>query len=147
MRAYLFLGLFEALAGMAAYFYVLSRGGWEWGTALAVTDPLYLQATTACLVGIVVTQIVNLFCCRSDERSAFAMSARRNPLIALGIAVELGLTLAIVYSPLGHRLFGTAPLPIDIWLFTLPWAGLMVAAEELRKLVVRRRLRSAASRT
>jgi calcium-translocating P-type ATPase len=139
LRAYLFLGGFEALAGMATYFYVLSRGGWAWGTALSASDPLYLQATTGCLVGIVVTQVVNLFCCRSDERSAFAVPARRNPLIAVGLGVELGLTLAIVYSPLGHRLFGTAPLPVDVWLFTLPWAGLMLAAEEGRKALVRHR--------
>ncbi|MFZ2951347.1 MAG: cation-transporting P-type ATPase, partial [Desulfuromonadaceae bacterium] len=48
-RAYLFLGLFEALAGMSAYFYVMHGGGWSWPQALAPTSALYLQATTACL--------------------------------------------------------------------------------------------------
>ena len=51
VRAYVWLGLFESLAGMALYAYVLSRGGWQWGQPLASGDPLYLEATTACLWG------------------------------------------------------------------------------------------------
>jgi calcium-translocating P-type ATPase len=138
LRSYVWLGLLEAGAGMAAYAYVLSRGGWHWGRVLPPGDPLYLQATTACLAGIVVTQIVNLFCCRSDRQSAFVRRRGRNLLIPLGLIVEVGLMLAIVYTPLGHRLFATAPLPAAVWLFVLPWAALMLLAEELRKLVVRR---------
>ena len=41
---------------MSAYFFVLARGGWTWGEPLASDAPLYLQATTACLAGIVVAQ-------------------------------------------------------------------------------------------
>ena len=36
---------------------------------LAPQDPLYLQATTACLSAIIVMQIVNVFLCRSASRS------------------------------------------------------------------------------
>ena len=137
MRAYVWLGGFEALAGMAGYFYVLSRGGWHWGETLGSGDPLYLKATTACLAGIVATQVVNLFCCRSDWQSALVRRGR-NTLIAIGIAVELALTLLIVYTPIGHRLFATAPLPLAVWLFVVPWAVLMLLSEELRKLIARR---------
>ncbi|MBP7446544.1 MAG: hypothetical protein KA855_16800, partial [Zoogloea sp.] len=35
---------------------------------------------------------------------------------------------------------GTAPLPVAVWLFLLPWALGMIALEELRKLLARRRL-------
>ena len=51
LRAYLLLGLFEAVAALSAYFAVLYAGGWQWGQGLASGDPLYRQATTACLVG------------------------------------------------------------------------------------------------
>ena len=72
LRAYLFLGPIEAAAGMAAFFLVLLAGGWTYGHELAWTDPLYLRATTACLSGVIVMQIVNVFLCRSAMRSAFA---------------------------------------------------------------------------
>jgi magnesium-transporting ATPase (P-type) len=71
-RAYLFLGLIEAAASMAAFFYVLYAAGWKYGRELAPDDPLYLQATTACLSAIIVPQIVNVFLCRSASRSVFS---------------------------------------------------------------------------
>ena len=53
VRAYLFLGSFEAVAAMAAFFFVLAATGWHWGQELSVTDMRYRQATTACLTAIV----------------------------------------------------------------------------------------------
>jgi calcium-translocating P-type ATPase len=137
-RAYLFLGLFEAAAAMAAYFAVLYAGGWTWGEALAPHDPLYLQATTACLAAIVVAQVANLFLCRADRESAFAPAVPRNRLIPLGIAAEVALILAIVYTPPGNALFATAPLPWWAWLAGVPVVLTMIAADEGRKWVVRR---------
>ena len=63
-RAYLFLGVLEAAAAMAVFFFVLDAAGWQYGETLATNDPLYLQATTACLAAIVMTQVVNVFLCR-----------------------------------------------------------------------------------
>ncbi len=63
-RAYLWLGMLEAIVAMTAFFFVLRQGGWEYGEALGTIDPLYLQATTACLAAIVVAQVVNVFACR-----------------------------------------------------------------------------------
>ena len=51
-------------------FFVLGDGGWKHGELLAATDPLYLQATTACLAAIVVAQVVNVFGCRHPVLSA-----------------------------------------------------------------------------
>jgi calcium-translocating P-type ATPase len=84
LRAYLFLGAFEAVAAMSAYFFVLHSGGWHYGQALAATDPLYLRATTACLGAIVLLQIVNVFLCRSTTRSIAVTGLRGNALIAWG---------------------------------------------------------------
>ena len=79
LRAYLFLGMIEAAAAMAAYFFVLLGAGWHFGQSLAPTDPLYLSATTACLSTIIVMQIVNVFLCRSSVRSIFSI---RSPTTA-----------------------------------------------------------------
>ena len=137
-RAYLFLGVLESVAALAAFFFVLGSGGWSYGEALGRTEPLYLQATTACLMAIVVSQVVNVFLCRHPRRPAFAFRVTSNKLILWGVAAELVLLLAIVYTPPGNALFGTAPLTAAAWLFVLPFALGMLALEELRKAVVRR---------
>jgi magnesium-transporting ATPase (P-type) len=118
---------------LAAYFFVLDAGGWRYGEALGTRDPLYLQATTACLAAIVVMQVVNVFLCRDPGRGFFS-----NPLLWWGIAFELALIAAIVYTPWGQRLFGTAALPFEAWLFMLPFAVAMLGLDQLRRLVVRR---------
>jgi sodium/potassium-transporting ATPase subunit alpha len=144
-RAYLFLGPLEALAAMAAFFFVLSNAGWHYGEALARNDPLYLQATTACLVGIVLAQVVNLFVCRDPLLPAWRFPIFDNPLLLAGLAVEIALLLAIVYTPLGNRLVGTAPLALAVWLYAVPYAVLLGALEETRKWLVRRRIAGAGS--
>jgi calcium-translocating P-type ATPase len=136
-RAYLWLGMLEAAAALAAYFLVLDAGGWRYGEALPPDDPLYLQATTACLAAIVVTQVANVFLCRDPVRPALSFGLASNPLILWGIAFELALLAAIVYTPWGQALFGTAALPAAVWLHVLPFAAAMFALEEGRKLLRR----------
>jgi sodium/potassium-transporting ATPase subunit alpha len=136
-RAYLFLGLFEALAGMSAYFYVMQSGGWNWPQSLAPTSTLYLQATTACLAGIIATQVANVFACRSSAISIVTLGFLSNRLVLAGIAAELALTASIIYTPFGNAIFGCAPLGINVWLLLIPFALLLLAADETRKFVVR----------
>jgi magnesium-transporting ATPase (P-type) len=128
----------EAVAAMAAYSYVLAAGGWTFGQGLAGDDPLYREATTACLSAIVVTQIVNVFLCRSDRESAWRTGLGRNPLLLFGVCLEIALILAIDYTWPGHWVFATAPLGAEVWLFIVPFAGAMLFLEEVRKLAVRR---------
>jgi magnesium-transporting ATPase (P-type) len=139
LRAYLFLGLFEAVAAMSAYLLVMLPGGWSLGQPLAPGSPLYRQATTACLVAIVIAQMVNVFLCRDERASLLRRRPLGNPLILVGLAFELALILLIVYTPPGNALIGTAPLPASAWLLTLPFAAAMLAAEEARKWLLRRR--------
>ena len=137
-RAYLFLGVLEAAAAMAVFFFVLDAAGWHYGDLPGKTDPLYLQATTACLVAIVVAQVANVFLCRHPLKSSLSFGLLSNPLILLGIAAELGLILFIVYTPAGNWLFGTAPLGPEVWLLALVFAAVMWVLEEARKLWLRR---------
>jgi len=138
VRAYLFLGVLEAAAAMAAFFFVLHAAGWLYGDALDKADPLYLRATTACLVAIVAMQVTNLFLCRHPRKSSLAFGLAGNPLILFGIAAELAVIFAIVYTPAGNWLFGTAPVGVEVWLFALPFAAAMWALDEARKAWLRR---------
>ncbi|MDE2378312.1 cation-transporting P-type ATPase [Bradyrhizobium sp.] len=142
VRAYLFLGLIEAVGAMAAFFLVLRSGGWQWGQALSSADPLYLRATTACLSAIIILQIVNVFICRSSVRSVFAMSPFDNRLILIGIAFEIALLIAFNYTALGNVLLQTASVSAAFWVLIGPAALSMLAAEEIRKWLVRRSLSS-----
>ncbi|MBI5041676.1 MAG: cation transporting ATPase C-terminal domain-containing protein, partial [Gammaproteobacteria bacterium] len=138
-RAYGFLGLIEAAAAMAAYFFVLETGGWNYGEELSAADPLYRQATTACLGAIIVMQMVNVWLCRSPTESALRSGLFNNPVILAGLLLELVLLLVLVYTPVGQMIFGTAPLVSAVWWFIAPFAVGMLLLEELRKAWVRSR--------
>jgi magnesium-transporting ATPase (P-type) len=129
----------EAAASMSAYWFVLRHGGWRFGQTLSAHDPLYLQATTACLSAIVIMQIANVFLCRSDRQSLLSGRIFGNKLLLAGIATEITLIVLIDYTPWGHVLFGAAPIPASVWLFVIPFAVGMIALEELRKWFVRTR--------
>ena len=138
-RAYLFLGRAARRSRHSP------RSSSCWGAAAGATARCWRAPTrftcrrrrpASC--AIVVTQMVNVFLCRHPTRSAFAFGIASNPLILLGVAAELALLLAIVYTPAGNALFGTAPLAASAWLFVLPFALGMLALEEGRKAVVRR---------
>jgi sodium/potassium-transporting ATPase subunit alpha len=146
-RAYLFLGLIEAAGGMAAFFFVLNIAGWKYGQNLAAKDPVYLQATTACLSAIIVMQIVNVFLCRSPTRSVFSTGLRGNTLIIIGVISEITILVLIAYTPWGNSLLGTAPVGEKVWGVIIPFAAGMFLLEELRKWLARRRLLSPSSRT
>jgi calcium-translocating P-type ATPase len=138
-RAYLFLGAVEAAAAMAVFLLVLAAGGWTGGEWLLPNDPLYRQATTACLGAIVVLQMANVFLCRSERASAFSFDPFGNRWILAGLVTEGVLLALIAYTPAGNRLFGTAPLGWRAWLLMVPFTLGLLAAEEGRKWLTRRR--------
>ena len=137
-RAYLFLGPLEALGAMATFFLLLGSFGWQYGEPLAASDPRYLQATSACLMAIVLAQMVNLFVCRHPRLPAWRLPLFENRWLLAGLASEGVLLLLMLYTPLGNRLFGTAPLPIVAFLYALPFALFLGIAEETRKWLIRR---------
>src|SRR5512139_1529059 len=140
VRAYLFLGLIQSAAAMAAFYFLFWRGGYRgmW-TGLPSSGPLYRTATAMTLAAVVATQIGNLFAQRTTRASLFRAGLPANRLLWAGIAVEISLLLAIVYLPPLQRLFGTAGIPLEGWLFILPFAPALLLADEARKAIVRRR--------
>ncbi|MFH1819611.1 MAG: cation-transporting P-type ATPase [Pseudomonadota bacterium] len=144
VRAYLFLGVLEAAAAMAVFFFVLEAAGWHYGLALDRTDPLYLQATSACLATIVVMQMMNVFLCRHPIKSSLTFGPFGNRYILLGLAAELGVILFIIYTAAGNWLFGTAPVGVEVWLLALVGAAAMWLLEEGRKAWLRRLMARAA---
>jgi sodium/potassium-transporting ATPase subunit alpha len=138
-RSYGILGLVEGAAGLAAYAAVLRLGGWTWGTALASNHPLYLQATTACLCGIIALQMTAVFCCRHESRSLFHSNPFSNRILLVGVGMEAVMLLALNVFPPFQVMLGTSMVPIWAWLTLPPFMLLMVTFEEGRKALQRRR--------
>ncbi len=137
-RSYLFLGLIEAGVAMGGFFLYLVANGWTWGGHLDWTSPLYREATTVTLAGIVFAQVGNVFACRSDRLSVRAFGWFSNPLILWGIVIELTLLAMITYTPAGHTIFGTSP--VAPWVFGPLAFGalLLLLMEEARKMIADR---------
>lgn len=138
-RSYLFLGPIEAAAAIGAGLWCLADGGWEWGASLSGRSPLYMQATTVTFAAIVVCQVANVFACRSTMVSSSSLGFLTNRLLLRGVVVELALLGLIVYHPVGHRIFGTAPFDGRFWWLLLVSGAILLLAEEGRKGLLRRR--------
>jgi sodium/potassium-transporting ATPase subunit alpha len=137
-RGYIFIGLISTVGVLFVYFSVLYQGGWQWGVDLPADSLLGRQASTATFLGIVIMQIGNVFACRSSRESVFSVGFFSNKLIVIGIVVEVVLSAFIIYHPVGNKIFGTAPISLNIWLVLTPFSIGLLAAEELRKFYVRK---------
>ena len=138
VRAYGWLGPLQAIASLAVFFGFLQAMGWRYGEALGTNTALYLQGTTACLATIVMCQVANLLVCRHPRLAAWRQPFRGNRLLAVGWAVEIGLLLAIVLTPVGQWIFATATFPAWVWPVIGALAIVFGALEEARKHFARR---------
>jgi magnesium-transporting ATPase (P-type) len=118
---------------------VLYSGGWHWGESLDNLNPLYMQATTACLGAIIIMQTMNVFLCKVPNRSVFSVKLFDNSMMIWSIALQITLIVAIIYTPWGNVIFSTVPLTLQTWLMILPFALGMLAIEELRKFLFKKR--------
>lgn len=132
-RAHLFLGPIEASAGFVTFFYILKTYGWSYGEMLLSNNNIYLQATTGFLSAIIITQIANVFVCRSRELSVFQLGFFSNKLVLWGILTDIIIAIFVIYTPIGNRFFQTTPLPPHLFLIPVPFALLLFFADELRK--------------
>jgi len=87
-------------------------------------------------------QWFNVLNCQSATASALGPRLLRNPWLAGGLALSILLQAAVLYAPPMNTLFHTVPLPPQNLLPLVALASAVLWAEELRKLVVRRRLRA-----
>ena len=139
LRAYAFLGVAEAALSLSAFFWTYWLAGWRPGLAMAATGPLYQRATTMTFAAIVATQVGNVLACRTDRESIFRAGLFSNPQVWLGIAAEVALLLALVLVPPLRDIFGLAPLAFAEWSVLLALPPAMLALEEGRKWLMRRR--------
>ena len=150
-RSYLFLGLLEAGFSMGAYLLVWRHAGVGFRQLQALAPQLLhhsapaqlqtvqLQASSVAFATIVFSQVGVLMACRSEWRSAFRLLREPNPLLWFGVASELVLLSALILVPALGSIFNMVPFPAPFlgWMLLAPLT--IVLADDLRKLVLRRR--------
>lgn len=136
--SYGIIGVIQATAGFVAFFTILFDGGWMWGQALAQDAMLYRTAVSGFFAAIIVNQVADVLICRTRRASILSVGIFSNRLVLLGIACELALLAAILYVPLFNQVLGTAPLEAWQLALGLPFAVLIIIADELRRYLLRR---------
>ena len=98
------------------------------------------QARTAGFTVLVIAQLFNAFNARSERVSAFH-GLFANRLLWLAIGVSLLLQVAVVHLPLLNTALGTSPLSARDWALCVAIASSVLWVDELKKLIVRARVR------
>jgi calcium-translocating P-type ATPase len=114
-RAWLRLGVLEALLVMGGYFLVMLTAGWSPGDATGPGTALhhaYLQATTITWAGIVACQMGAAFAVRTSHASLREVGVFSNPHLLRGAAFAVAFAAVIIYVPPVQSIFKTAPLPV-----------------------------------
>lgn len=106
---------------------------WRLGQGAAV-DVVRTETFTL----LAMCQWFNVLNCRSATRSALAGGLWRNPWLMGGLALSVGLQIAVLYVPSMNAMFHTVPLPWTTLLALLASASAVLWGEELRKAVARR---------
>ncbi len=141
VRAWLFLGLIVAALQMGGFFYVLTRAGWSPGDPVGTGSPLhhaYQQATTMTFFGMIAGQIGTAFAVRTQRASLRSVGVFSNRFLIAAIVGELSLAAFFIYAPPMQALLGTAALPANFLLITLPYPFIVWGADELRRYALRR---------
>jgi magnesium-transporting ATPase (P-type) len=148
-RAWLWLGLLEAVLVTGGFFYVLLQAGWSPGADVDSGSPLhadYLAATTMTFAGITACQVGTAFATRTTHASLRSIGFLSNRLLLWGIAFELAFAAAIIYLPALQSVFGTESLGVDALLLLALFPPLVWGSDELRRSVVRRKQSAARTR-
>ncbi len=134
-------------------------GGFGWtgdqiAAAWGVTDPtkvaalaiggtaIWVLATTMTHGAVMTTQIGNGFAQRTNVQSIFKVGFFSNKFMLWGIAAEMLMFCALVYIPALAKVFNHGPINLwPDWAFLLALWPTLLIADEIRKLIVRRRMR------
>jgi len=91
------------------------------------------QARNLLLLVMVLFENFHVGNCRSETKSAFALSPLRSPLLFYGTIAAFLVHLLAMYVPFLQRLLGTEPLSMQGWITALCVALLIVPAMEIQK--------------
>lgn len=133
-RGIVFIGLVTAVATLVTMDVFLPGGMIEGSDSLDV-------ARTAGFTTLVFAQLFNAFNSRSESTSAFRRPFNNRWLWG-SVALAVVLQVAVVHIPLLQTAFGTAPMDLPHWGVAIAMSSSVLCFDELRKLLLRSRLRA-----
>ena len=152
IHAFLWLGMIEAVLCYAGFIavYVLSGHAHELGIPFLETimwphwfsfiGPGILERTaqTVFHAGVVISQVGNVFACRTFKAHNRQQGWFSNPTLLLGVVLELAVILVLIYIPPLAIAFDHTALPLFFWPALLLFAPALYVLEWMRKTFVRR---------
>ena len=175
LYAYFFLGVFESFFSLLMFFtYLYIYGGFhpsevflafdKWkanytgrfidefnstaGTD-ALNELLYTGQTVTFVALVMVQTFGNVFITRTHYLSfiqSFPLTKRhRNVWIFVAQAVTVGLMFAIIYLPFCQSIFNTRAIPVMFYFLPIGFSAVFICLDELRKLLVRKKVKIFAS--
>lgn len=156
-QSYLFIGVMEALCAHSMFFLYMYRAAGIPFHALvfafeSFSDGFYgysaeelthFNNVGQCVyfVTLVILQWGNILAVRNKRMSIVQADPirkqRRNPWLALAMAVSLGIAIFVTEVPGMQYLFDTASVPLEYWFIPLGLALGILMMDEIRKLLVR----------
>lgn len=120
------VALSGAVMGILAcgVFYYLTNAGWEEGRA---RNLLFLL--------MVILENVHVFNCRSEYKSVFKVSIRRNLLLPLGIIAAHGVHMIALYIPLSQSILKVSPVTFAEWASMLAISLAILVLMEIYKVI------------
>ena len=146
VRRILFLGGIQAGGVTAVFFWHIHSAGLPF-SAFTVDNSVYREALTMTQAGIVISQIFVGLTLRSDRLSIVTLGLRSSGRMLAAQGLSLVAICAITYLPPLQRLFHTAALSVADWAILVACGVLLLAADEIRKAVLRAQRRHAGSAT
>ena len=72
-------------------------------------------ARTGAFVTLVITQLIHVFECKSEQKSIFEIPVLNNIYLVLAVILSLVMILGVVYIPAMQAVFKTVPLDLNGW--------------------------------
>jgi len=132
-----YIGTFIGIIALFWCFQAWSQTGWSIGHTTIANHAAYLKGTTVVIVGIMAGQLGMLIATRTNIRSTFTVSLRRNKWLLIAILADIMILVAIVYIPFFGPILNTVSLTPIEWLFLFSIVPIVILLEEGRKLILR----------
>jgi Ca2+-transporting ATPase len=146
VRAFLWLGLIEALLCYTGFFMVYNLWGEGLPFILPGIDPgaynippdqVPLVAVTVFHAGVVIAQIGNVFACRTETNRGRRLGWFSNRYLWFGVLLSIAIIISLIYFPFLAEQFDHFPLPPAFWGWLALYAPILYSLDWLRKGVVR----------
>ncbi len=115
------VGIWTALVGLGVFIWALNSG------------KSALHAQGLCFVTLILTEMFNAYCSRSEKISVFKLGVFGNKWLNWSVLSSLAMTLLVVYVPVLQDPFNTYSMSAGDWLIALAAAATLFVVIEISK--------------